>query len=97
EAARRLPARRSGAADAQRALHDLQVHQVELEMQNRELRETEGLLEESRSRYADLYDFAPVGYCTLDLEGRITEINLSGAAMLGSPRDRFINRLLELL
>jgi len=92
EAARRLPARRSGAPDAQRALHDLQVHQVELEMQNRELRETQGLLEESRSRYADLYDFAPVGYCTLDLEGRITEINLSGAAMLGSPRDSLTNR-----
>jgi PAS domain S-box-containing protein len=88
----RLPARRSAESDAARVLHDLQVHQVELEMQNRELRETQGLLEESRSRYADLYDFAPVGYCTLDLEGRITEINVSGATMLGSPRDSLRNR-----
>ncbi len=84
--AQRLPARRSVDSESARVLHDLQVHQVELEMQNRELRETQGLLEESRSRYADLYDFAPVGYCTLDLEGRITEINVSGAAMLGAPR-----------
>ena len=84
--AQRLPARRSADSESARVLHDLQVHQVELEMQNRELRETQGLLEESRSRYADLYDFAPVGYCTLDLEGRITEINVSGAAMLGAPR-----------
>jgi PAS domain S-box-containing protein len=91
-ASRRLPARRSEETDLRRVLHDLQVHQVELEMQNRELRETHGLLEESRSRYADLYDFAPVGYCTLDLAGRITEINLSGAAMLGSPRDSLTER-----
>ena len=82
----------SGESDASRARHDLQVHQVELEMQNRELRETQGLLEESRSRYADLYDFAPVGYCTLDLAGRITEITVSGAAMLGSPRDSLRQR-----
>ncbi len=61
-------------------------------MQNRELREAQELLEESRSRYADLYDFAPVGYCTLDRDGRIDEINLAGAALLGAPRQALIDR-----
>ena len=78
--------------DPKRLIHDLQVHQVQLEMQNRELREAQELLEESRSRYADLYDFAPVGYCTFDSEGRIREINLTGAAMLGAPREAILDR-----
>jgi PAS domain S-box-containing protein len=68
------------------AMHELEVHQVELEMQNRELQETQGLLEESRNRYADLYDFAPVAYVTLDRLGRIQDINLTGATMLGVER-----------
>ena len=67
-------------------VHELEVHQVELEMQNRELLESQLLLEESRSRYADLYDFAPVGYVTLDRTGRIQDINLTGAALLGVER-----------
>ena len=52
--------------EATRLIHELRVHQIELEMQNEELRLSEARLEESRSRYADLYDFAPVGYLTLD-------------------------------
>ncbi len=67
-------------------VHELEVHQVELEMQNRELRETQQMLEESRNRYADLYDFAPVGYVTLNRRGVIEEINLTGAIMLGQKR-----------
>jgi len=67
-------------------LHELQVHQIELEMQNRQLREAQQELEEARDRYADLYDFAPVGYITLDESGVVLEINLTGAGMLGKER-----------
>ncbi len=74
-----------------RLVRDLRAHQVELEMQNRELREAQSLIENSRNRYSDLYDFAPVGYCTLDSRGRIQDINLTGAALLRTPRDRLVD------
>ncbi|HXV62323.1 MAG TPA: ATP-binding protein [Vicinamibacteria bacterium] len=78
--------------DPDRLIHDLHVHQVQLETQNRELREAQGLLEDSRSRYADLYDLAPVGYCTLDEKGRIQEINLTAAALFGLTREQLIGK-----
>jgi PAS domain-containing protein len=56
---------------------------VELEMQNEELRRSQLELEESRKKYSDLYDLAPVGYATLDRKGDIQEINLTGAALVG--------------
>lgn len=71
-------------------LHDLQVHQIELEMQNRELKESQQELDAARNRYVDLYDFAPVGYVSLDEKGIIQDINLTGAAMLGQERSRII-------
>ena len=56
-------------------IHELRVHQIELEMQNEELRRVHNDLEISRSQYADLYDFAPVGYLTLNKHGQIDNLN----------------------
>jgi PAS domain S-box-containing protein len=87
--------------------HELQVHQIELEMQNNELLRIQNEIEESRNKYTELYDkysnlydFSPVGYFTISHEGIILETNLTGAAMLGverglligNPFTKFINR-----
>ena len=82
--------------DTQRALHELQVHQIELEMQNEELRGTRAQLEALLERYTDLYDFAPVGYATLGRDGAIRQINLTGARLLGLERGRLQGRRLGL-
>ncbi len=74
--------------DAQRLIHELQVHQVELEMQNLELQKYQSALEHSRDRYQMLYDFAPVGYMTLNRNGSILSINLAGANLLGVQQSR---------
>ncbi|HYL99318.1 MAG TPA: ATP-binding protein, partial [Blastocatellia bacterium] len=74
------------------ALHELEVHQVELEMQNRELRDAQQLIEESRNRYAELYDFAPIGYVTLDKTGCIREINLTATILLAAARSGLLGR-----
>jgi len=78
--------------DAQSMIHELQVHQIELEMQNEELRRVQRELEESHDRYSDLYDFAPVGYLSFDKNGLIIEVNLTGAKKLGVERNSVIKK-----
>lgn len=78
--------------DAGSLIHELQVHQMELEMQNEELQRVQIELEKSRDRYSDLYDFAPVGYFSLDKNGLIIEVNLTGAKKLGVERNSLIKK-----
>jgi len=81
-----------GEKDPRRLLHELQVHQVELEMQNEALRESRQALEASLEHYTDLYDFAQMGYFTLDGAGVIGEINLVGTALLGKFRSQVLGQ-----
>jgi len=76
-------------------LHELQVHQIELEMQNEELRRSQAELEALHASYFDLYELAPVGYCTLSGQGLIRQINLTLATMLGIPRSDLLSQPLS--
>jgi len=79
--------------DKERLFHELQVHQIELEMQVEELRHYQEELETARSRYFDLYDLAPVGYLTINDKGVIVEANLAAATMLFVSRSTLINQM----
>ena len=72
-------------------IHELRVHQIELETQAEELRKSKITLEESRDKYLDLYEFAPLGYLTLTDKALITEVNLTGATLLGVERSKLVN------
>jgi len=79
-------------SDTRRLVHELQVHQIELEMQNEELAQTRAVVEALLRQYTDLYDFAPVGYFTLARDGAIHQVNLAGANLLGVERGKLIMR-----
>jgi PAS domain S-box-containing protein len=78
--------------DAQRMVYELQVHEIELQMQNEDLRRTQQELEEAYERYANLYDFAPCAYLTLGTTGEIREANLAAASLLGAERKRLLKQ-----
>jgi PAS domain S-box-containing protein len=79
-------------ADSRRLLHELQVHEIELEMQNAELRQARDELEVALENYTDLYDFAPSGYFTLAATGAILQANLTGATLVGIERSRLVGQ-----
>lgn len=81
--------------EMQRLIYELRVHQIELEMQNEELRRTQLEIQASRNRYSDLYDFAPVGYITISEKGLIQEANLTICSMLGVGRNFLIGKRLS--
>ncbi len=81
--------------DVRTLVEELQIHQVELEMQNEELRRAQLELQEERDRYSDLYDFAPIGYLTISDKGMIQEANLTAATMLGVERGNLVGRPLS--
>ena len=78
--------------DTARLVHELQVHQIELEMQNEELQQARARADALLAQYTGLYDFAPTGYLTLDREGVIRQVNLTGALLLGVERSKLDNR-----
>ena len=80
------------AAEIQKLVHELNVHQIELEMQNEALRRSQVETAESQYKYTDLYDFAPVGYFTLDKKGHIIEANVTGASLFGAEKRSLIGQ-----
>jgi PAS domain-containing protein len=77
--------------DAKKLLHELQVHQIELEMQNEELIDANETAETALKKYTMLYDFAPMGYFTLDQDGSIIDLNFTGAELLRDKRFSLVN------
>jgi len=80
------------AEEIQRLYHELQVHQIELELQNEDLQHTKAETDNALARFTGLFDFAPVGYITLDHKGTILAVNFAGAALLGDVRSQLIGR-----
>jgi PAS domain S-box-containing protein len=87
-----LPTQTLSPESGLRLLQELQIHQIELELQNEELKQAKIEIEAGLTKYTDLYNFAPVGYFTLDVQGVILELNLTGATLLGPDRSRLVGR-----
>ena len=83
-------------SEAKKLMHELQVHQIELEMQNEELQEAYETTEKALKKYTMLYDFAPMGYFTLDSDGSICDLNFTGADLLGEKRFTLVNHNFKL-
>jgi PAS domain S-box-containing protein len=83
-------------ADTQRLMQELQIHKIELELQNENLRQSKAEVEAALEKFSDLYDFAPVGYFSLDEQGLILEVNLTGSSLLGTERIRLAGRRFQL-
>ncbi len=81
-----------GIADSQRMIHELRVHEIELELQNEELREAKAVAETALEKYTELYDFAAVGYLTLASDGTVRLSNLTAASLVGIERSRLVGR-----
>jgi PAS domain-containing protein len=81
----------SSEIDARALVHELQVHQIELELQNEELHRTQAQAQAALDKYTDLFDFAPLGYFQLTQDGAVREANLAGAALLGSDRSLVVS------
>jgi PAS domain S-box-containing protein len=82
--------------DTQKLFHELEVHQIELEMQNEELILARTAAEEAAEKYTEIFDFSPIGYFVLNKEGVVIELNLSGAEMLGKDRSSLKNSVFSL-
>src|SRR5271165_517382 len=78
--------------NTERLVQELQIHQIELELQNEQLEQARAETEAALERFTDLYEFAPAGYFTLDLDGTIQQANLTGARLLRMDRSRLVNR-----
>ena len=78
--------------ESQRTIHELHVHQIELKMQNEELRRVQAELDAARAHYFDLYELAPVAYCIISGEGLILEANLTAVTLLGTARSTLIKQ-----
>lgn len=87
-----VPSKPLSPQETQHLIDELQLHQIEVEIQNEDLRSSQSQLEALLSRYTDLYDSAPIGYCTLDKNGLVLEVNLKGAELIGIERGRLIGR-----
>lgn len=89
---KQVPGINISTRDPEKLLEELHINQIELEMQNEDLRTVQGELEKTRAKYIDLFEFSPVGYFTLGTNGKILEVNLTAARLLGLDKSQILNR-----